>query len=340
VPGGENPKFEAGDFSNVASDPEIIASEPVAADTPQIAATPTVAPAENHPETIPSNAVPVISDLAPVPRPAEPEFPFTSARRSRSRFVDQVLPNAQTDARPVLAVHSLAGGVGKTTLCANLARVLCSLGEQVLLVDASGSGILPFYFGANDLRPGLRKFVAPGMTYSPLRVIGSDDITAEWLSRDVRSAMPASNRIIFDLGPASFGLLPNILGIASTILIPLLPDLNSILAIPRVEASLEKMRTAGTHVPPPFYIFSEFDKESPIDQRARELVARQCGDRLLPLTIRYAAEVGQAIADRMTVVDYAPESEVTHDYAQLAAWLQTVAPARETRKSSGRWTEQ
>lgn len=287
------------------------------------------------------NGVPVVSDAAPAPRPAEPDLPFAPARlRSRSRFVDQVVSQGKIDDRPVLAVHSLAGGVGKSTLCANLARVLCSLGEQVLMVDASGSGLLPFYFGANDLRSGLRKFVAPGMTYSPLRVIGADEITAEWLDGDVRAAMPASDRVIFDLGPASFGLLPNIFGIATTILVPLLPDLNSILTIPRIEASLEKMRSAGVKVPAPFYVFSEFDSESSVDQRARELVAGQCGDRLLPLTICHGAEVGQAIASRMTVVDFAPESEVTHAYAQLAGWLQSVAPVRRAAKSAVRWTEQ
>ena len=260
--------------------------------------------------------------------------------RSRSRFIDQLMSPVQSDERPILAVHSLAGGVGKSTLCANVARVLCSLGEQILMVDASGSGLLPFHFGANDLRSGLRKFVAPGMTYSPLRVIGAEEITAEWLDGDVRAAMAASDRVIFDLGPASFGLLPNIFGMASTILVPLLPDLNSILTIPRIEASLEKMRSSGLKVPAPFYVFSEFDSESSVDQRARELVAGQCGERLLPLTIRHGGEVGQAIASRMTVVDHAPESEVTHDYVQLAGWLQSVAPIRRAAKSAVRWTEQ
>ena len=287
------------------------------------------------------NGVPVVSDAAPAPRPVEPESPFTPSRvRSRSRFIDQFISPVQNDERPILAVHSLAGGVGKSTLCANVARVLCSLGEQILLVDASGSGLLPFHFGANDLRSGLRKFVAPGMTYSPLRVIGAEEITAEWLDGDVRAAMAASDRVIFDLGPASFTLLPNIFGMASTILVPLLPDLNSILTIPRIEASLEKMRSSGLKVPAPFYVFSEFDSESSVDQRARELVAGQCGERLLPLTIRHGGEVGQAIASRMTVVDHAPESEVTHDYVQLAGWLQSVAPVRRAAKSAVRWTEQ
>ena len=329
----------------VTGAPSLVMSVPVPEQSTAVHATTPheTAPANGMPviSDAPVNGIPVVSNAAPAPRPVEPESPFTAARmRSRSRFVDQVVSPGQNEDRPILAVHSLAGGVGKSTLCANVARVLCSLGEQILMVDASGSGLLPFYFGANDLRSGLRKFVAPGMTYSPLRVIGAEEITPEWLEGDVRAAMAASDRVIFDLGPASFGLLPNIFGMATAILVPLLPDLNSILTIPRIEASLEKMRSSGLKIPPPFYVFSEFDSESSIDQRARELVAGQCGDRLLPLSICHGAEVGQAIASRMTVVDYAPESEVTHDYVQLAGWLQSVAPVRRAAKSAVRWTEQ
>jgi hypothetical protein len=39
-------------------------------------------------------------------------------------------------------------------------------------------------------------------------------------------------------------------------------------------------------------------------------------------------------------VDHAPDSEVTHDYVQLAGWLQSVAPVRRAAKSAVRWTEQ
>ena len=54
----------------------------------------------------------------------------------------------------MLAVFSLAGGVGKTSLVATLGRALSSRGERVLLVDTAAFGLLPFFFGARDQRPG------------------------------------------------------------------------------------------------------------------------------------------------------------------------------------------
>ena len=57
-----------------------------------------------------------------------------------------------------MAVFSLAGGVGKTSLVATLGRALSARGERVLLVDTAAFGLLPFFFGATDQRPGV---VAP-----------------------------------------------------------------------------------------------------------------------------------------------------------------------------------
>jgi cellulose biosynthesis protein BcsQ len=240
---------------------------------------------------------------------------------------------------PVLAVYSLAGGVGKTTLCANLGRIFCAMKEKVLLVDASGSGLLPFYFGATDLRPGLRTFVAPDACYPPLQVFGADEVTKESLDNEVIPVMHRSQRTIFDLGPAAMGLLPVIFSWCDVVLVPLLSDLNSILTVSRIEASFKAMQSTGVKAPEVFYVFNQFDQNDAVDQQARALVERQCGDRLLPLAIRDGDEIPDAIAARMTVADHAPESAVTQDYLRLARWLRELMPPPEERKSPLRWSE-
>ena len=297
----------------------------------------------NATELAVNSAAPNVPQAAVVepslPGEAPAVAPLMGARtRPRPRFVERISSEGGQD-RPVLAVLSLAGGVGKTTLCANLARILCIRGEDVLLVEASGSGLLPFYFGANDLRPGLRTFVASGMQCSRLRVIGAEEVTASWIEKEVRPAMVASQRTIFDLGPASFSLLPQILAMCSAILVPLTPDLNSILSISRIQSSLEKLRSAGTQVPLPYYVFNQFVDDYSMDHEARELAKRQCDDRVLPISVRHGEEVAEAIACRMTVADYAPASEVTQDFLELALWLERTAPVQQQR-SAVRWTEQ
>jgi cellulose synthase operon protein YhjQ len=310
-----------------------VVHDPVASGSPatEIQATPlpqAVAPA--------TNAAPAVS---PVPKEAPQDFRMVPQLRGQAENFQPTPTSRWTATHPALAIYSLAGGVGKTTLSANLARVLCSFGERVLLVDASGSGLLPFYFGAGDLRAGLRTFEASGVNYPPLQIIGADEVSDSWLENDVKPIMLRSQRIIFDLGPASTNSLPQIFGMCSAILVPLLSDLNSILTVSRIEASLQTMRSKGVNAPTAYYLFNRFDESSSMDQQARALVVRQCGDRLLPITIHQGAEVAEAIAARMTVADHAPQSEVTNDYLELAEWLRKIAPSSPVFQFSGRWSE-
>ena len=75
-----------------------------------------------------------------------------------------------------MAVFSLAGGVGKTSLVATLGRALSARGERVLLVDTAAFGLLPFFFGARDQRPGLlRTFSPPGASGdAPIQMVTID----------------------------------------------------------------------------------------------------------------------------------------------------------------------
>ena len=77
---------------------------------------------------------------------------------------------------PVLAVFSLAGGVGKTSLVATLGRALSSMGEKVLLTDTTSHGLLPFYFGASELRQGVVRTFSPpsGSTDAPIYLVSYD----------------------------------------------------------------------------------------------------------------------------------------------------------------------
>ena len=83
---------------------------------------------------------------------------------------------------PSLVVFSLAGGVGKTCLVATLGRALSALGEHVLLADTAACGLLPFYFGSRELRPGVvRTFSPPG---SPSGVEGDAPVQVLNLRRE------------------------------------------------------------------------------------------------------------------------------------------------------------
>jgi cellulose biosynthesis protein BcsQ len=275
----------------------------------------------------PPPQLPGTHDLFPHAFPAVPKAGMQAALRE---------PEPQSS--PVLGVYSIAGGVGKTTLCANLGKTLCSLGERLLLVDASGRALLPFYFGASDLRTGPRKFVAPGVNHF-IQVIVADKVTTQWLEGEVKPLMLTSQRTIFDLGSACEDLLPTILGMCTVVLIPLLPDLNSLITVSRIESAL-KPQSMGSKTPAVFYLFNRFDELSSNDQRARAFVARQCGHRLLPITHHHSAEVAEALGSGNSGADLTSGSDLSHDYLELAFWIRRVAPVTSAGFLPSEWRTQ
>jgi MinD-like ATPase involved in chromosome partitioning or flagellar assembly len=49
--------------------------------------------------------------------------------------------------------------------------------------------------------------------------------------------------------------------------------------------------------------------------------------------------LGEALAEGMTVVDYAPNSPATEDFKTLANWIRTIAPPSTAGLRGLRWSE-
>ena len=81
----------------------------------------------------------------------------------------------------------------------------------------------------------------------------------------------------------------------------------------------------------PYYLLNQFDASLPLHLDVREVLRRQLGDRLLPFVIRRAPSVSEALAEGMTVMDYAPDAPVAEDYMNLATWLRTHCRAGRCR---------
>ena len=69
------------------------------------------------------------------------------------------------------------------------------------------------------------------------------------------------------------------------------------------------------------------------------MLQQRLGGRLLPLTLRRSSTVSEALAEGMTVIDYAPESAAADDYRQLAGWLHSFAAPGAVEYGGARWSE-
>ena len=261
----------------------------------------------------------------------------------------EAAPVRQKETRtPVCAVFSLAGGVGKTSLVATVGRALSSMGEKVLLTDTTSHGLLPFYFGASELRQGtVRTFSPPsGSTDAPIYLVsydvdqkGSDAAAQEQLAEEIINNSRGTHRILLDLTVSSSWIVRRLSRMSPTILVPVAPDMNSVISLQTVEKFFSGVNDGDGRPLQPYYVLNQFDTSLPLHLDVREVMRRQLGERLLPFVIRRAPAVSEALAEGMTVVDYAPDAPVAEDYLNLATWLRTVAAPATAGFRNVRWSE-
>jgi len=248
---------------------------------------------------------------------------------------------------PVVAVFSLAGGVGKTSLVATLGRALSAGGERVLLVDTAAYGLLPFFFGARDQRPGmLRTFSPPGAgSDAPIQMVtidpetmGPETAAQETLTAEIAKYSRGASRVIVDLATASGATTRRVMRMSPAILVPVIPDMNSVVSVSSIDAFFQHNSGAGKPVQP-YYVLNQFDPSVPLHLDVREVLREQLGDRLLPFALRRAPAVSEALAEGMTVMDYAPNSIVAEDFSSLARWIKNIAAPAATGFRGVRWSE-
>jgi cellulose synthase operon protein YhjQ len=231
---------------------------------------------------------------------------------------------------------------------ATLGRSLSSRGERVLLVDTAAFGLLPFYFGARDQRAGqLRTFTPPvssgdapiqmisiGLASLPPEQEGDDPLAAEILehSRGV-------SRVIVDLATASGATARRILSLAPLVLVPVAPDMNSVVGVGSIDNFFERNSKATGKPLLPYYVLNQFDASLPLHLDVREVLREQLGERLLPFALRRTPAVSEALAEGMTVIDYAPNSTVADDFASLAGWVKSQSAPASTGFRGVRWSE-
>jgi cellulose biosynthesis protein BcsQ len=235
---------------------------------------------------------------------------------------------------PVLAIFSLAGGVGKTSLAATLGRALSSQGERVVLTDTTSHGLLPFYFGARELRPGVVRTFSPpvGGTGEPIALVsyeldgmGEDEARQRKLMEEIPRNAQCNDRVVLDLSSGSSWLIRRMAELQPTVLVPMAPDMNSVIGLQAVERVFQGIVDGEGRTLLPFYVLNQFDASLPLHLDVREVFRRQLGDRLVRFAIRRSPAVSEALAEGMTVVDYAPDAPVSQDYRDVASWLRSVS---------------
>ncbi|MDB5970704.1 MAG: Cellulose synthase operon protein YhjQ [Hydrocarboniphaga sp.] len=245
----------------------------------------------------------------------------------------------------LVAVVSPKGGVGKTSVVANLAMALVDRQRPVLAVDLDPQNALRLHLRmpVDDARglavQGLQQWTLAGAEFaSPYGVrllpygslAESDrrdferglDRDPDWLRRNLQQVPAEPGTItLIDTPPGGSLYLQQALLAADVALTVLLPDAASFVTIASMERWLAEYCRSRSEFASSYYLVNRMNAARPLCRDVLAAMQGELGYRLVPSVLRFDALVEEALASQAPVSRYAPDSIAAQDAGQIADWL-------------------
>lgn len=242
----------------------------------------------------------------------------------------------------LIAVVSPKGGVGKTTVAANLAAAIAVRGRPVLLVDLDPQNALRLHHQMPlDATTGLATLTLRGQPWSdgvfrgpfgveclpygaledPERERFEQRVAADphWLVEGLRSlALAAGTLVIIDTPPGPSVYLWQALQSADRVLVVLLPDAASFVTLPAMRRWLESYCEPRPQFRGARYLINRMNPARTLCRDVADGLRRHLGERLLDGEIRFDAAVEEALASQAPIQYYAPTAPTVRDFETLA----------------------
>lgn len=236
---------------------------------------------------------------------------------------------------PLVCVCSPKGGVGKTTVAANLAYTLARGGSKVLAIDFDVQNALRLHFGVplsdgrgyvaksaetpdwsqSILTTGGNIFVMPyGDATEEQRVEFESNLSSDplFLSRGLSTVLNYPGLVIVaDFPPGPGPALKAMTDLADLHLVVMLADTASLSLLPQIEnekmigGALNKQRGH-------YFVLNQSDSRRNISRDVTEFMQQRLGDRLLGVVNRDES-VAEANASQQSVFDFSPVSAAAFD---------------------------
>ena len=269
---------------------------------------------------------------------AQTALPLTSlvqfSRWERWTGLDVVLAGAshnqtskQFDAHafdiPAVSICGVAGGVGITTIAASLARICAQRGEQAVLLDISHDSLLPLFFGGRSSTVPISSFVFSGDpkrgAVHTCRRDEKRESAEGWVTRCLDALVGASDQLIIDAGVSRICEVSNRRIGEMTRIVTLVPDTRCLASLKRIEDSTGEL--SANETTGPLLLLNQFDPSDSLHVEISARLGSRFPHRLIPIAVRRDRQVAAALAEGMTIIDYAPESVAAEDLARLEHWL-------------------
>lgn len=245
----------------------------------------------------------------------------------------------------VLAIVSAKGGVGKTTVTANLGAGIAARGYPVSLIDLDPQNSLQWHLGVvNRGHPkGVSSLLKPrdkldkvavsspyGVNLIPFGLVNEtqrqqfEDLLERdelWLRQQIeRSAIPADSIVLLDTPPGPTVYMQQAIHAADFLIVVVLADAASYSTLPEME---ELIATYGQRQQMPIgsaYVVNQ-GAQRQLAQDVVALFGERLGKRMVPFVVNESAEVEEALAHEKPVILYRPENPAALSLQSIIDWL-------------------
>lgn len=237
----------------------------------------------------------------------------------------------------VICVHSPKGGVGKTTLTANLAHSLARTGVKVLAIDFDVQNSLSLHFGVplSDDRGYVAKSIESSDWSDSILTAGGNifilpygNVTEEeqekfennllndelFLTRGLHSLLNYPNLVIIaDLPSGRSPVLKAVSSLSSLHLVPFLSDTASLALLSQVESK----RLIGGMQAEHYFVLNQIDNRRNVSRDVALFMKDRLGNKLLG-EIHKDESVIEAHAAQKLILDFNPVSSAAFDIDNIA----------------------
>jgi len=240
-----------------------------------------------------------------------------------------------------VAIFSLKGGTGRTTVACNLGAQLLQHGREVVVVDADPQNAVGLHLGMEvGERFGLyrrdateRDFdeyrqrtptLVPHLPFGHASFEEVQELERRvladpgYLNRRITELVPAAtDLVVLDAPTGPSTLAAPIVFTADLVLVVLTPDAACYATIPSVEEFLLK-RTTPAIVG---YLLNGMDSRKALCVDVKGAMQNMLRDYMLPFSIPVDESLREAFAQQTSLLNYAPDSYAAQGFRKLAHWI-------------------
>lgn len=247
-----------------------------------------------------------------------------------------------------IAIVSAKGGVGKSTVSANLTMALCRAGLPALGVDLDPQNALHLHFGSsNNSLEGLSRAtlegrdwretayqVDDGLAVLPYGIVNEPDrqqfealLAADphWLQRNLDNLpLSPASMVVIDTPPGPSVYLRQALSAAQVVIVITLADAASYATLPQMEKLIQSFCCSRDDFIDYAYLVNQFDPNKALSNDVVSAMRELLSGKTIGL-VQFDPNVGEALAFGKTLIERSPNSPACKDFLSWTSWILKMA---------------